>query len=98
MIDLRFLAAHALWILGTAIVLAGFSYYGWRAGGRHESRWTALRTARGWHATFWAGLWFAAAGFLLMASTPWWARIGWAVVWAASAAEVWRSRRTDPED
>jgi hypothetical protein len=34
MIDVRFVIAHSLWILGAAVALAAFSYHAWRAGER----------------------------------------------------------------
>lgn len=47
MIDVRFVVAHSLWILGAAVALAAFSYYNWLAGEQRRRLREVLRTERG---------------------------------------------------
>jgi len=92
MIDVRFVVAHGLWILGAAIELAAISYYDWLARQRRRPLRQVLRSARGWHSSFAGGGLLVASGFLLMAGTRWWERAVWLVVWAGAAVEMWRLR------
>ncbi len=92
MIDVRFVIAHGLWILGAAVALAAFSYYDWLAGERQMPLRQMLRVARGWKASIGGGVLLVASGFLLMEGTRWWERGLWLLVWAGAAFDLWRLR------
>jgi multidrug efflux pump subunit AcrA (membrane-fusion protein) len=72
MIDVRFVIAHSLWILGAAVVLAAFSYYEWLARERQMPLRRMLRVAWGWKVSIAGGVLLVASGFLLMESARWW--------------------------
>ena len=93
MIDVRFVIAHSLWILGAAVALAAFSYYQWLAGERQMPLRQMLASARGWKLSIAGAVLLAASGFLLMEGTRWWERGIWLVVWGGAAFDVWRLRR-----
>jgi hypothetical protein len=93
-IDVRFVVGHGLWILGAAVLLSAFSYYDWAAGERGRSLWEVLRHARGWRISRAAGVLLGASGFLILTSTPGWARALWLTVWIAGFLDFWRSRAT----
>jgi hypothetical protein len=92
-IDVRFVIAHSLWILGAAVVLAAFSYYDWWAREQGRGRRDVFLTARGWKMSLAGGLLLVASGFLLMGSTRWWERGLWLLVWAGTAVNLWRLRK-----
>ena len=48
MIDVRFVIAHSLWILGAAVALGAFSFHHWLAEARRVSLRQMLRAAWGW--------------------------------------------------
>ncbi len=77
MIDWYFVATHALWILGLAIVLAAFSYHDWE---RHEAgRSLREQLARpSFQLALNAGLLLVALSFVLMEGSRWWERVVWA--------------------
>lgn len=92
MIDVRFVFAHGLWILGTAVAVAAFSFYDWLARARQRRLREVLREARGWKLSAAGGLLLLASGFLLMESTRWWVWCGWLAVWAGAGYDLWRLR------
>ena len=92
MIDVRFVIAHGLWILGAAVALAAFSYYQWLAGERRMPLRQMLRAARGWKVSIAGAVVLVASGFLLMEGTRWWERGLWVVVWGGAALDLWRGR------
>jgi hypothetical protein len=92
MIDVRFVIAHSLWILGAAVELAAFSYYDWLAGERQMPLRQMLRVAWGWKVSIAGGVLLVASGFLLMEGTRWWERGLWLLVWAGAAFDLWRLR------
>ena len=89
MIDVRFVVAHGLWILGASVVLAAFSLYDWLARTRQRE---VLREERGWKLSAAAGLLLVASGFLLMESTRWWVWCGWLAIWGSAGRDLWRLR------
>jgi uncharacterized membrane protein YqgA involved in biofilm formation len=91
-IDVRFAIAHGLWILGTAIVLAAFSFYDWLARAEQRRLRDVLREARAWKLSAAGGLMLLASGFLLMEGTRWWAWCGWLVVLTSAGSDLWHSR------
>ncbi len=93
MIDIRFVIAHGLWILGAAVGLAAFSYYNWLAEERQMPLRQMLRIARGWNVSLAGGVLLLASGFLLIQGTRWWERGLWLLIWAAAAFDLWRLRR-----
>ena len=92
MIDVRFVIAHGLWILGAAVALAAFSYYDWWARAQGRRRRDVFRTARGWRMSLAGGLLLVASGFLLMEGARWWERGVWLLVWAGGAFDLWAAR------
>jgi hypothetical protein len=92
MIDVRFVIAHSLWILGAAVALAAFSYYDWLARERQMPLRQMLRVAWGWRVSIAGGVLLVASGFLLMEGTRWWERGLWLLVWAGAAFDLWRLR------
>jgi hypothetical protein len=92
MIDVRFVIAHGLWILGAAVALAAFSYYNWLAREQHRSLRHVLRSEWGWKVSVAGGVLLVASGFLLMEGTRWWERGLWLLVWAGTAFDLWRLR------
>ncbi len=94
MIDVRFVIAHGLWILGTAVVLAAFSYHGWLARERQIPLRQVLRGAGGWRMSIVTGVLLVACGFLLMQGTHWWERGLWLLALAWVAFDLWRLRST----
>lgn len=94
MIDVRFVIAHGLWILGAAVALAAFSYYHWLAGERRIRLRQMFGAAWGWKLSNAGAMLLVASGFLLMESTRWWERGLWSVVWAGAAFDWWRLRRS----
>lgn len=92
MIDVRFVIAHGLWILGASMVLSAFSLYEWMARTEGRSLHDVLRNERGWHLSAAAGLLLVASGFLLMESTGWWIGCGWFAVWVGAGHGLWRMR------
>jgi hypothetical protein len=93
MIDVRFVIAHSLWILGAAVALAAFSYYQWLAGEQQKPLRHVLRAAWGWKVSIAGAMILVASGFLLMEGTRWWERGLWLLVWAGAAFDLWRLRR-----
>ena len=93
MIDVRFVVAHSLWILGAALALAAFSYYHWLAQERHVPLRQTLRAAWGWKVSIASGLFLTASGFLLMEGTRWWQRVLWLLVCAGAASDLWQLLR-----
>ncbi|MEO8260881.1 MAG: hypothetical protein ABI868_26280 [Acidobacteriota bacterium] len=98
MIDLRFVVAHGLWLLGAAVVLAAFSYHNWRARQQGRRRRDVLRAAPGWRMSVSGGALLAASGFLLMAGARWWEQAAWLLVWAGAAFDLWSARTTRLDD
>jgi len=94
MIDVRFVIAHSLWILGAAVVLAAFSYYRWLALDQRTPLGQVLRTERKWKVSIAGGILLVASGFLLMESARWWERGLWLVVGVGTARDLWRMRST----
>jgi hypothetical protein len=94
MIDIRFVFAHSLWILGAAVILAAFSYYDWLAREEGRSRRDVWREARGWPVSTSAGLLLVASAFLLMEGVAWWERGVWLAAWALIARDLWVKIRT----
>jgi hypothetical protein len=92
MIDVRFVIAHSLWILGAAIALAAIGYYDWQARERRLPLRQLLRTAWGWKVSIAGSALLVASGFVLMESTRWWERALWLMVWAGAAFDLWRLR------
>jgi hypothetical protein len=92
MIDVRFVIAHSLWILGAAVALAAFSYYDGLARERQMPLRQMLRVAWGWKVSIAGGVLLVASGFLLMEGTRWWERGLWLSVWAGAAFDLWRLR------
>ena len=92
MIDVRFVIAHSLWIIGAAVVLAAFSYYDWLAREQRRPLRHVLRAQRGWKVSMAGGVLLVASGFLLMESARWWERALWLLVWAGTAFDLWRLR------
>jgi uncharacterized membrane protein YidH (DUF202 family) len=90
MIDVRFVAAHGLWILGLALILAAFSYYHWQAGETGIRRRHVLRHARGWKLSLAVGLLCIASGCILIQGVLWWQRSLWGLVWVSAAIDLWR--------
>ena len=95
MIDVRFVIAHGLWILGAALALAAFSYYGWCARVQGRRRRDVFRTARGWKMSLAGGLLLVASGFLLMEGARWWERGVWLLVWGRGAFDLWTARSSE---
>ena len=95
MIDIRFVVAHGLWILGAAIILAAFSYHRWLAQEQKKSTRDVLRIAWGWKMSLSGGVLLIASGFLLMEGTRWWERGLWLLVWGGSAFDLWHTSRTN---
>jgi len=89
MIDVQFVIAHSLWILGAAVALAAVSYYQWLESGRCPCA-TSCEPSVGWKASFAGGVLLVASGFLLMDGTRWWERGLWLLVWAGAAFDLWR--------
>ena len=93
MIDVRFVFAHGLWILGAAILLAAFSYYDWLSREQGRRRRDVLRDARGWTLSVAGSVLLIASGVLLMEDSRWWERGLALVVWAGAARDLWLATR-----
>ena len=93
MIDVRFVLAHSLWILGAAILLASFSYYDWQSREQGRRRREVLRNARGWKLSVAGSVLLIASGVLLMEDVRWWERGVALVVWAGAARDLWLATR-----
>ncbi len=91
MIDIRFVIAHSLWILGAAVALASFSYHKWLARERHMPLRQMLRLAGGWKLSINGSILLVASGFLLMESAYVWEKALWLVVWAGAAFDLSRA-------
>ncbi len=91
-IDIQFVVAHGLWIVGVAVALAAFSYYHWLAGERQMPLRQLSRQAWGWQVSIAGGVLLVASGLLLMEGTRWWERGLWLFAWAGAAFELWRLR------
>jgi len=91
-IDVRFVIAHGLWILGAAVIFAAFSYYSWWARAQGRRRRDVFRAAPGWRMSLAGGLLLVASGFLLMEGARWWERGVWLLVWAGGAFDLWAAR------
>jgi hypothetical protein len=92
-IDVRFLIAHSLWILGASALLATAAYYNWLAQARGKSRVATFRDAPGWRLSVPLALVMIAAGFLLMASSTALVRVLWSAVLAGALYDLWRQRK-----
>jgi hypothetical protein len=91
-IDWPFVATHALWILGLAVILAAFSYHNWLRQELGRSFRTQWREP-GWRVPHYAGLILIAVSMVLMAGAPVWERAVWAVlamVWSRQAYAAWQ--------
>lgn len=93
MIDVRFVVAHSLWIVGAALVLTAFSYYDWLARDRGHDLRDVIRESSGWSLSVGCGLLLVASGLVMMAETDWWQWLIGAIVWAVSIAGLWRGGR-----
>lgn len=92
MIDVRFVIAHALWILGAAVAVAAFSYYHWLAGERHMRLREMFAAAWGWKCSNAIAMLLIASGFLLMEGTSLWQGGAWLAVWTGAVVDLWRLR------
>jgi len=99
MIDWMGLLQNALWIVGLAVVVAGFSYADWRRSLRspRPSLKTALGSA-GFQAVAGLGMLLFCAGLALGSNRPWemaaWALLG--LLFAGLAVRSWRAARGRP--
>ena len=90
MIDVRFVIAHSLWILGAAVGLAAFSYYYWWAGIQRVPLRQTLRHARGWQLSVGGAAFLIACGLIAMDATPWWVRGAGLLIGVGAALHDWR--------
>jgi hypothetical protein len=91
MIDWQSLFLNSLWILGLAILLAGFSYYYWLATESERPLRTLLQ-GRSFQQFAWLGLALVAAG-LAGTSQQLWERLIWIFFILYSAVNFVSSRR-----
>ncbi len=96
MINVRFVIAHGLWILGCAIILAAFSYYDWLAREQGRRRRDVMRSARGWSASVTCGLLLVGSAFVRMESLHPWQRALWMSLCLGAAWTVSRRRGQGP--
>ncbi len=96
MIDVRFVIAHSLWILGTAVGLAAFSYYHWWAGIQQMPLRQTLHQARGWRLNVAIASFLTACGLLTLGATPWWVRGVGLLIGVSAAFHTWRYVKAHP--
>jgi hypothetical protein len=93
MIDWQSLFLNSLWIVGLAILLAGFSYHYWLAL-ETQQRVRLVWQRPSWQRFAWLGLAFFAAG-LAGTSPRWWETVIWIIFLLYSTVHFllsWRQR------
>ena len=87
---------NSLWILGSSIILAAFSYHYWQASERQRAITRELQTTS-WRRAFWSGLLLISIG-LAGTSQRWWEILLWLILTLLIAYQtqlVWRQQGSE---
>lgn len=93
MIDVWGVAAHSLWILGLAVIVAVLSWAGWAAGVERVQLRTVLGRPQMWR-MIGLGLSLFCVGMAATGSA-WWDWVLWGFLAAAFAVQAWRMSREE---
>ncbi len=94
MIDWLHVAFNALWVLGSALILAALSHANWLAQARH-ARTRQLLSAPAFQLPFSIGLGLI-SGSLFLLSRGWLEHVLWAILTITFAWQAWSMRRSSP--